>query len=150
MQTYPILTHILYCRKLYEVLFSDFRADVALNQTEIDILGFLCNHPDMNTSVQIAEYRMIPKANISKAVESLCQKGLLMVQRNEDDRRRVHLYLTEQTGSIVDQIQSIHQCYGSALTKGLSDDELAMMFCFMDRMTKNAQDMLKENHRGKQ
>ncbi len=150
MQTYPILTHMLYGRKLYEALFSDFQADVELSQTEIDILGFLSNNPDMNTSVQIAQYRMIPKASISKTVDSLCQKGLLVAQRDEGDRRRVHLLLTEPAEPIVAQIQAVQQQYGAVLTRGFSEEELAMVFRFMDRMTKNAQDMLKENHRGNQ
>lgn len=150
MQTYPILKHMLYIRKLYDVLFSEFRTDVNLNQTEVDILGFLSNHPDMNTSVQIAEYRMIPKANISKAVDVLCQKGLLAAERDEGDRRRVRLRLTAQAESVVKDIQSVQQQYGSALTKDFSDEEMSIIISFMERMTNNAQEMIKENQRGNQ
>jgi len=150
MDTYPILKHMLYSRKLYETLFTDFRSTVEVSQTEIDILGFLSNHPDMNTSIQIAEYRMIPKANISKAVESLHQKGLLVTQRDHEDRRRVYLHLTEQAEPIIAQIQMLQQHYRSALTKGFSREELELCETFLERMTINAQEQIKEGDHGKQ
>ena len=44
---------------------------------EIKIISFLYNNPEKDTAADIAELRMLPKRNISKAVESLIKKGFL-------------------------------------------------------------------------
>jgi len=104
----------------------------------------------MNTSAQISEYRMIPKANISKAVDALCRKGLLITRRDETDRRRLCLELTERAQPVIAQIQVVQQHYRSILTAGFSHQELALCESFLARMTQNAQNQLKEEAHGNQ
>ena len=49
---------------------------------EADIISFLQHNPGKDTAMDIVELRMLSKGAVSKAVESLIQKGIL--QRHPD------------------------------------------------------------------
>ena len=70
--------------KLYDRLSAKVCEKWKINRTEMDVLAFLNNHPDFDTARDIVEIRMLPKANVSLAVESLIQKGYLA--RRIDER----------------------------------------------------------------
>ena len=77
--------------KLYEKMFGKIRLQYGMTQLEIDILAFLKNNPGLDTASDIVNYRMLPKANVSQAVEFLIQKGFVGRRTDEQDRRKIHL-----------------------------------------------------------
>lgn len=94
-----------------------------LNRTERDSLLFLYNNPQYNTARDIVEYRMIPKANVSQAVDSLIAKGYLEREACTSDRRRVHLALTASGQSAAARLKDCQLRFGEALFDGLSCEE---------------------------
>ena len=76
--------------KLYEKMFGKIRLQYGMTQLEIDILAFLKNNPGLDTASDIVNYRMLPKANVSQAVEFLIQKGFVGRRTDEQDRRKIH------------------------------------------------------------
>lgn len=88
-------------KRLYEFMLEPVCAANQLTETESGILIFLFNNPDRNTASDVVDLRMIPKANVSKAVESLMQKGLLSRTPDASDRRRIHLAPTRGAKALV-------------------------------------------------
>lgn len=88
-----IMSGFYLTEKLYEKQFEKIKETYSLTQLEIDILAFLKNNPPYDTATDIIHYRMLPKANVSQAVELLIQKELLERITDEADRRRIHLQL---------------------------------------------------------
>ena len=89
--------------KLYEKMFGKIRLQYGMTQLEIDILAFLKNNPGLDTASDIVNYRMLPKANVSQAVEFLIQKGFaqshffdLLFEGMTEKERQQYLSLTLQ------------------------------------------------------
>ena len=76
--------------KLYDSMLKPVCERYTLALIEATIISFLYNNPPArDTAADIVEYRMLSKGNVSQAVESLIQKGLLQRCQDTRDRRRI-------------------------------------------------------------
>jgi MarR family transcriptional regulator for hemolysin len=81
---------------------------------------------------------MLPKANVSKAVELLIQKGLLQRRRDVGDRRRIHLMLTENAQGIMPDISNVQSTFLAQLFDGFTMEEKELYADMNVRIAKNA------------
>lgn len=109
--------------KLYDMLCQQVCRKHQITRTELDVLAFLKNHPGKDTARDIVEIRMLPKANVSQAVESLIQKNYLTRRMDEQDRRRIHLSITEQAAETVQAIRDMQSKYLAIRFQGFSEAE---------------------------
>ncbi|MEG0780823.1 MAG: helix-turn-helix domain-containing protein, partial [Oscillospiraceae bacterium] len=79
---------------LYHGVIDRAAADCGLSRPEADVLLFLHNNPQYNTARDVAEYRGVSRAYVSRAVELLLGRGLLRVEVHPTDRRYQLLGLT--------------------------------------------------------
>ena len=104
---------------------------------EATILGFLHDNPKKDTAAEIAECRLLAKGNVSIAVESLIQKGLLQRRQDREDRRKIHLSLTPQAAPAAQAIDRLNQRFWQRLFRGFSQEELAQCVRFQQRLAAN-------------
>ena len=104
----------------------------------MDVLAFLNNHPAFDTARDIVEIRLLPKANVSLAVESLIQKGYLVRSIDEKDRRRVHLSITEEATDIVQAIEDMQNYERDVRMRGFSEEEQKQYGAMLQRICENA------------
>ena len=142
MNQTDILTHMRAIRRFYEVCMAEVRQTYGLTQFEVDVLAFLRNNPGFNTANHIVEYRMLPKANVSKAIDTLLQRGFLTAQRDSADRRRVLLSLTEAAGPATDDILAAQEHFYQQLTADFSPEEDQQYQSLLCRLTQNAKNHL--------
>lgn len=109
--------------KLYEKMFEKTRIQYGMTQLEVDILAFLKNNPGMDTASDIVNYRMLPKANVSQAVELLIQKGFVGRKTDEQDRRKIHLELLPDAEKAVAQILDAQTHFFDLLFEGMTEEE---------------------------
>lgn len=128
--------------RLYEQTLSDARTKYGLTQYEADVLAFLNNNPGMDTASHIVEYRMLPKANVSQAVDLLMKKGLLSAQRDETDRRRVHLSPTPASAPVIADIIAAQHTFGELLFADFTETERRQFEAFNRRISENAAKIL--------
>ena len=128
--------------RLYEQTLSSARAKHNLTQFEADVLAFLNNNPGMDTASHIVEYRMLPKANVSQAVDLLIKKGLLTSRRDEADRRRVHISPTAAAGPVISDIIAAQKAFGEMLFADFTEAELSQLEAFNRRISENASRIL--------
>lgn len=75
------------------------------------------------SQMEISELRMLPKGNVSQAVESLIQKGFLMRLPDTKDRRKIHLGFTPQASQLLTEIDLAKNIYQEQLFKEFSLEE---------------------------
>lgn len=132
--------------RLYGAMQKPVCQRCGLAPLEATILGFLHNNPTKDTAAEIAECRLLAKGNVSIAVESLIQKGLLRRRQDREDRRKIHLSLTPQAAPAVQAIDRLDQRFWQRLFRGFSQEELAQCVCFQKRLAANTVAALTEQH----
>ena len=124
-------------QKLYDLHMDDIRKSFSLSRIEITIVSFLHNNPGLDTAGDIVEYRMLSKGNVSQSVEALIQKGYLERLPDSEDRRRIHLLLTDQAAEIVRQIDEVKAGFYRTPTEGISPSAVAQYAALTEKITKN-------------
>lgn len=122
--TTKILSSINQMKRLYESQFEDIRLQFRISQNEADILAFLANNPEYDTASEIAEIRMIAKSYISKSVENLMLGGLLERMPDKNDRRIIHLRLTEKSKPIIAAARRIQKEFLEIIFNDMNTDEI--------------------------
>ncbi|MCE5197062.1 MAG: MarR family transcriptional regulator [Negativicutes bacterium] len=106
--------------RLFELSGKDVCEKYGLTQIESNILMFLNNNPGKDTASDIVDLRRLPKANVSKAVESLIQKELLLRRQDTGDRRRIHLMLTDDAQKMIPDISAVLDAFSAQLFSGFT------------------------------
>ena len=109
--------------RLFELSGKDVCEKYGLTQIESNILMFLNNNPCKDTASDIVDLRRLPKANVSKAVESLIQKDLLLRRQDTGDRRRIHLMLTGDAQKMIPDISAVLDAFSAQLFSGFTPEE---------------------------
>lgn len=112
--------------KLYDTFLEKPRRRYSLSQVEVKILSFLSNNPDKDTAAEISYIRMLPKGNVSQAVDGLIKKGLILRTMDEFDKRKYHLHLTEQAAETVSDISKANDAYWKDVYQGISVEEMEL------------------------
>ena len=87
---------------------------------------------------------MLPKGNVSQGVERLIQKSLLARQGDLADRRKIHLFLTEETREILVQIDKSRKIFEKEVYQGFSKEEKEMYDHFAKRIFINISQGMKK------
>lgn len=108
---------------LYEKAFCSTMEKYDMTQFEVDVLGFIHFYPDYDTAKQICEFRKLPKANVSVAVDRLTKKGYLCGERDIKDRRVIHLKITNDANDAVTSIVDEYEKFLDTLFLGFTEKE---------------------------
>lgn len=128
--------------KLYETMTGELCEKYGFTRTEMDVLSFLANNPGLDTARDIVEYRYIPKANVSQAVEQLIRKGMLTRRQDTKDRRHIHLTLTEKAADPAAELGRIRARHEEILYHGFTEEERALYQALSQRIAENVKDEL--------
>lgn len=109
--------------RLQEEMLKEICEQYDLTMAEAKVVSFLHNNPEKDTAADIVELRKLQKGNVSKAVESLVKRSWLRRETDARDRRKVHLYLTEQAAPLLASLDSLWEEFRSAVYAGISEDE---------------------------
>lgn len=134
--------------RLYEGMLSRVARQYKLTSTETDIMSFLQHNPSKDTAMEIAEYRMLSKGCVSKAVESLIQKGLLERAQDRNDRRIIHLHMRSEAAPLLESIEQVQAAYWRQIFSGFSREEIARYMEYNNRILKNVQSAEREETDG--
>lgn len=136
-RTNILLANIRRIVKLYDSMLKPVCERYTLALIEATIISFLYNNPGRDTAADIVEYRMLSKGNVSQAVESLIQKGLLQRCQDTRDRRRIHLSLTGKARPITDEIERVRQIFQDQIFRDFSEEEERQFARYNERIAEN-------------
>ena len=121
--------------------YSDYRrrimSEFDLTAAETDVLMFLANNPAFDTAAQISRTRRIPKSQVSASVNALYDKGLLTGNYLPNNRKSVHLALTEKAEPVVNFGRKMQESFAAELFSGFTDEEKAEFFRLQRKMAEN-------------
>ena len=144
------LRFMRFITKSHEECIQTICKEYQLTMMEATIITFLRNNPGVDTAADITELRMLSKGQVSQAVESLVQKGLVARQPDSSDRRRIHLMLCEKSIPVTDSIDAIQREYLAGVFDGFSEEELECFTGFNERIMANVRRLSAKNERKKE
>jgi len=139
MDSIKQMIHRLYAmKKLVEFCNEPICDKYSITQTEAGILFYLFTHPEQNTATDIVECRYIAKANVSKAVDTLVSKGFLIRRPSLEDRRKIHLFLTEIANTVSEELVKASRQLQKIVYDGVSEEEIRTFQAIYDKLAGNA------------
>ena len=136
--THPLLTIRSALKRCYAHEMAGVLSRWQLTGMELDVLLFLGNNPDCDTASDMVQLRQLTKSHVSKAVDRLTALGLVLQQRDEMNRRRIHLKLAEAAEPILRDGREAQKRFVEVLTRGLNDEDKAAADRILTVMMKNA------------
>ena len=136
--THPLLTIRSALKRCYAHEMAGVLSRWQLTGMELDVLLFLGNNPDCDTASDMVQLRQLTKSHVSKAVEHLTALGLVLQQRDEMNRRRIHLHLAAAAEPILRDGREAQKRFVEVLTRGLNDEDKAAADRILTVMMKNA------------
>lgn len=130
--------------QFYEKRFTPLLERSGLSMREMHVLLFFANNPDYDTARDVTEYRGIAKSQVSRAVELLTARGLLRRAPDGDDRRVVHLSITEEGLPLAREAQAVQAACGRRLLEGISPEEEARFRGLLETVLENGAHLLEE------
>ena len=120
--------------KYYDRQFLPLLERTGLSMRELHVLLFLANHPGQDTARDVTELRGLAKSQVSQAVEVLTGRGILCRQADGEDRRIIHLAVTEAGRPLAQEAQAIQAACGRRLLAGLTEEEQAVFLNLLERV----------------
>lgn len=133
--------------KYYDRQFLPLLEKTGLTIREFHVLLFLANHPGQDTARDVTELRGMAKSQVSQAVEVLAGRGLLARRADGEDRRVVHLEITEQGAPLAREAQALQAACGRRLLEGLTEEEQAVFLNLLERVLREMEDLSAEKER---
>ena len=126
-------------RRYYDRRFLPLLERTGLSMREVHVLLFLANHPGQDTAREVVECRGLAKSQVSQAVEVLTGRGILARRADGEDRRIVHLDITEAGRPLAREAQAIQAACGRRLLAGLSEEEQAVFLDLLERVLRETE-----------
>lgn len=108
-----------------------------LTQNELDVLLFLYNNPEYDRAADIVTHRGMTKSHVSLSVSNLEGRGLVTGREDPEDRRAVHLILSDEARAIAEAGRERQIRFFTAMFDGLSREELGQLQSLMERICDN-------------
>ena len=120
----------------YQTLLTESLDAHGLNIAGFDVLTALrrAGSPYRLTAGQLASSGLITSAGMSLRADRLEKDGLIVRERDDNDRRVVHSRLTERGLALVDEVFAQHLQNERRMLAGLSGDEQRLLSALLARL----------------
>lgn len=129
-------------KKLKENIYKPVAKDYGLSLLDIKVLLFLNDHDMYDTARDIVEIHYLTKSYVSKAIDTLIEKGYLKRKQDLHDRRCIHLELQKKAMPIIDFVKVKQDELIGILFNGLTGEELDTMRCVAEKISRNITEVL--------
>ena len=130
--------------KLRSIVLWELGEKYKLTQNEVEVLIFLYNNPELNTSKDIVKYRWTSKSLVCKSVRSLLDNEYLDPAADYDDGRVMRLIMPEKTREIAKDLAEKEKEFYDLVFAGITDTEMAAIRGFAERIDVNLDEFLKK------
>jgi len=128
-------------KKAYARMIDPVCKKHQLTRNELDILLFLHNNPEYDRASDIVTRRGIAKSHVSMSVASLENRGLIRRETDPNDRRTIHLILSDEAHEMAIQGRNAQERYFCKLYEGLPPEEIAQWQKIIDKINMNLANM---------
>lgn len=113
----------LRAKKKYGQLLVPLCEEWNLTRNELEVMLFLANNPEYDRAADIVIRRGIAKSHVSLSVGNLEKRGFLIRRLDDNDRRTVHLVLSEEAKAIAQTARASQVEFFSRVFYGLTAEE---------------------------
>lgn len=131
-------------KTLYAKCVGDVCSKHKITRMELDILLFLANNPRFDTATDMVELRYLSKSQVSAAIKTLEEGGLIRKEYADNNRKTAHLKICEAAFPIIADGKTAQEKFVSIMLQGLSSEEMECMKRCFQRMWENIDSYLKE------
>lgn len=124
-------------KRLYESEIASLREKYGLRKIDVEILYFLYISGEKNTSKDLKELHLFTKGHISQSVDRMKQAEFIEYRTDAEDRRRIHLLLTDKAIKVIGQISSIRQQMYETIFQGITPEEKEALLSVAAKIAKN-------------
>lgn len=123
--------------RLLRNIFDRKVSDLSITRSQWQMIVVVARKPGV-TQRTTAEALEISEASAGRLIDRLCADGLLERRERDDDRRARAVYITEKAEPLLATLAEIATVNEERLFKGFSEQELASLESYLDRMHHNA------------
>lgn len=134
-------------RLLYTMCVEPVCHSYNVTRTELDILLFLANNPKYDTAAEISDIRFLAKSHVSTSLKSLEANGYIVKTTEAEDKRRVHLKLTEAASDVIREGQKQQAAFVDIIMDGLSQKERKQIHSGIEQIGKNIKRYMEEHEK---
>lgn len=123
----------------YQVHVTEIFTSYGINAAAFDILAALRRHgaPYRQTAGALAESSLITTGGISLRVDRLEKVGLVIRERDHDDKRVVYVKLTEKGLELIEKVAADHFANEEKLLVGLTTSERRQLGQLLSRLERS-------------
>ena len=129
-------------RRLLEKEMQPIETEYGLYKIDVQVLLYLKNAGEHNTSKDIMQLNMFTRGHISQSLSRLQKKGYVRMEQDMNDRRCTHNYLTEDASHIIDMLEKIYAKIKEIILEGVTEEEEKVLITVAQKMTCNIEKVL--------
>lgn len=131
-------------RKLLEKKSEVLVQKYGVRNVELEILLFLYHSSCGDTAKDIVEQKNLSKAHISKSVDNLRAKGFVVLIKDDNDRRKRHIELTQKAEEAAKEMLEVHNDCKRIIMRYVTEEEKAVMDRVMQKMLRSLDEELQK------
>ena len=124
-------------KKIYDNSYGDLKSKYDLTMNEIMFLLYLDKNQNKNIASEIVEELMTTKSHISKSVDSLSRKKIIVRIQDDTDRKIMRLYINTTADIILKELKEREKQIRKNITKGISTEDLNTFNKVLEQMKEN-------------
>lgn len=129
----------------YDSFMKPFSVELGIPRAAMDILLFLANNPNNNTSGEICAYLHMKPGMVSFHTDKLTTEGYIERIVSDEDRRKIHLRCTEKALPIVERGRMMQDEFRKRMFDGFDPAKLELFSGFIDEIEKNLENIVKND-----
>jgi len=137
IQDYNYFDTMAKAQKGYARLMDPICKKWNLTRNELDVLLFLANNPSYDRAVDIVQNRGLSKSHVSLSISNLESRELLQRTEDPNDRRTIHLTLTDSAKEITDAGRMVQKRFFSYLHQGVTQEQIELMIDLAKKVSEN-------------
>jgi len=128
---------------LHKRLMNKILERFSLTYAQYQVLKTIKTHSSL-TAKEILVYMDTDKATLSGVLSRLERQNLIIRTKDPEDKRLMHIQLTERSNMLCDQVSQVEMKCADALTENIKGRELKNFFSVFERILENQQSKLEE------
>jgi len=92
------------------------------------------SHHEGLTQDELSSRLWMDKTTTARAVKKLVECGYIRKERDPEDKRYCHLYLTDKGKALIPRIREVREKFKSMMTAGLSDEEMEELMKLLEKV----------------
>ena len=133
--------------RLNKILMSQELSSVGISMGQPQILDYLSVH-DGCIQNDLATHCHLKPASVTSIIANMEEQGLIKRVACVHDKRKIHVYISEEGKNKRDIIRQKRLGVASTITKGFSDEEVSVLLGYLDRIFDNLLEHINEEGEG--